>query len=92
MINERTAADVEALLLEQHKLYMLLFNLVFRHDDGLRFRVAEAIRMILVSPIDNPALSPVLRVQLQSLRDNLLVSTSPEFVSAFSQPSVRPVE
>jgi hypothetical protein len=92
MNSEKSAADVEALLLEQHKLYMLLFNLIIRHDEHLRLDVAEAIRMILISPAENPALSPVLRAQLQSLRDNLFVSTPPEFVSAFSRPSVRPVD
>lgn len=91
MSNEKSLAG-DALVLEQHKLYMLLFNLIIRHDDRLRLDVAEAIRMILVSPVENPALSPVLRSQLQSLRDNLLVSTPAEFVSAFSQPSVRPVD
>lgn len=92
MNHEKSAADVHALLLEQHKLYMLLFNLILRHDDRLRFDIAEAIRLILISPAENPALSSVLRAQLQALRDNLLASTPPEVVSAFSQPSVRPVE
>ena len=92
MSHEQSIAELDAFILEQHKLYMLLFNLVLRHDDRLRLDVAEAIRKILVTPIEDAALSPVLRPQLQSLRDSLLASPQPEMVSAFSQPPIRPVQ
>lgn len=44
MDNELSPQDV-------HMFYMLLFNLILRHDDRLRLDVAEAIRRILQNPI-----------------------------------------
>ena len=92
MTPEQSIADIDAFVQGQHNLYMLLFNIVIRHDDQLRQAVAEAIRQILVAPIDEPLLDPALRTQLQALRDSLLRPTPPKLVEAFRQPPLRPVK
>jgi hypothetical protein len=70
---------------EQHTFYMLLFNLILRHNDRLRLDVAETIRLILLHPDD---LSPAVQDMLRLLRDGLLVPPQPEIVSTFLQPTV----
>ena len=77
---------------DTHMLYMLLFNLILRHDDRLRLDVAEAIRRILQNPIPNFPLSHEATKQLRHLRAELLASPQPEIVDLFSQPPVRPVK
>ncbi|MGH8542305.1 MAG: hypothetical protein ACREX3_01380 [Gammaproteobacteria bacterium] len=92
MTPEQSIADIDALVQVHHGLYMILFNIIIRHDDHLRLAVAETIRKILVAPIEDPHLSPHLRLQLQSLRDSLLRPPSPDFVEVFRQSTIRPVE
>lgn len=77
---------------DQHTFYMLLFNLILRHDDRLRLDVAEAIRRILQNPAPGYSLSPSVCNALQQLRDELLVSPNPELASRLSQPPVRLVD
>lgn len=84
--------ELDAFVLEQHNLYMLLFNLVIRHDDRLRLDVAEAIRRILQNQTQTYPVSPVLQQQLRAFRDNLLQPASQELTATMSQPPVRPVE
>lgn len=84
--------ELNAFVLEQHNLYMLLFNLVIRHDERLRLDVAEAIRRILHNQTQTHPVSPVLKQQLRAFRDNLLQPGSQELAAIMSQPPIRPVE
>jgi hypothetical protein len=94
MSNEQSVAELDAFILEQHKLYMLLFNIILRHDDKLRLDVAEQIRKMLLAPTEATSFSPALSAQLQSLRQSLLnlQPQSDALTSALFQPSIRPVE
>lgn len=92
MSDDNQVSELEAFILEQHNLYMLLFNLVIRHDDRLRLDVAEAIRRILQNQTQTHPVSPVLQQQLRALRDNLLEPADPELTATMSQPPVRPVK
>jgi hypothetical protein len=74
--------------LEQHSFYMLLFNLIFRHNDRLRLDAAEAIRLIVCNPDSRESLSPAVLDELQSLRTCLLEQPQPEIVSMFLKPPV----
>lgn len=78
--------------LDQHTLYMLLFNLILRHDDRLRLDAIEAIRKILQNPIPTLPLSPAVQDALRSLRDDLLESPNQSIASTLSQSPVRPVK
>ncbi len=89
---EPSIGATDAFVQIQHGLYMLLFTIIIRHDDHLRLAVVETIRKILLAPIEDPHLSPLLRQQLQSLRDSLLRPPSPEMLEVFRQPPIRPVE
>lgn len=89
---EKPLTDTDLFVLEQHNLYMLLFNLIIRHDDRLRLDVAEAIRRILQNQTQTHPVSPVLQQQLRALRDNLLEPADPELTATMSQPPVRPVK
>jgi hypothetical protein len=78
--------------LDQHNLYMLLFNLILRHDDRLRLDAIEAIRKILQNPIPTHPLSPAVQDILRSLRDDLIELPDHSIASALSQSPVRPVK
>ncbi len=92
MPKELLSSELDSIVLEQHRLYMLLFSLVIRHDERLRADVAEAIRLILQNPIQTCGVSSILELQLRAFRDELLKSAPPEMVAALSQPPVRPVK
>jgi hypothetical protein len=78
--------------LEQHTFYMLLFNLIFRHNDPLRLDVIEAIRKIVQNPVSTHPFSPAVLDVLRSLRSDLLNSPLPEIVLTLNQPPVRLVD
>ena len=78
--------------LEQHSFYMLLFNLIFRHDDHLRLDVIEAIRKILQNPIPDSPLTPTVGELLQQMRDGLLAPPQSGIVSELPRPPVQLVE
>ena len=84
--------ELDAFVLEQHNLYMLLFSLVIHHDERLRLDVAEAIRRILQNQTQAHPLSPLLQQQLRAFRDSLLQPASQEQAAIMAQPPVRPVK
>ena len=94
---EQRIAQLEAIVSEQHQFYMLLLNLLLRHDPRVRDDIVEAIRRILqhqnqAHPVSAYPISAYVQQQLRLLRDDLLRPPPQDLVQAMSQPPVRPVE
>jgi len=79
-------------LLEQHNFYMILFNIIFLHNDRLRLDAAEAIRLMICNPVSKDSLGPAVVDELQSFRTSLLEQPRPEIASTFLKPPVSLVE
>jgi hypothetical protein len=79
----------ERFIAEQHNLYMMLFNLIIRHDDRLRSDVAEAIQQILQSQTRTPPVPPGVQRQLQALLDELLKPAPQGVIEVTSAHPVR---
>lgn len=92
MTPDQSVSELDKFVLEQHELYMVLFNLIIRHDDRLRLDVAEAIRRILQNQTQTYPVSPAVQQQLRALRDDLLKPLPQELVELMSSPPVRPVD
>ena len=63
---------LEKLVLEHDYVYMLLFNLIIRHDERLRKDVAEALQLLLQSQARTLPVPPGVLRLLQALLDELL--------------------
>lgn len=89
---EQRIALLEYQIIEHHKMYMLLLNLILHHDNNLRLKAAESLRRILQNPIEGNPMSPYVEQQIRLLRDTLLASPQPEMVELFSRPPGRSVD
>ncbi|MBA2590981.1 MAG: hypothetical protein H0U97_01465 [Gammaproteobacteria bacterium] len=82
--------ELDKFVLEQDDLYMLLFNLIIRHDERLRTNVVEAIQHILQNQSRTPPVPPsVVRQSLQALLDELLKPVPQRLVEVTSAHPVR---
>lgn len=63
---------LDTVIFDHDYLYMLLFNLIIRHDERLRKDVVEAIRHILQNQTRTHPVSPIVQRRLQALLDSLL--------------------
>ena len=88
---EERVAVLEFLQQEQHGLYIFLINSIIRADPELTKKIAEGIRLVLQNPVETHPISPVLRDQLRSLRDELVRAPDPAVTAAVTKPPVRPV-
>ena len=58
---------LEKLVLEHDYVYMLLFNLIIRHDERLRKDVAEALQLLLQSQASGSSGTPRRTAAVASL-------------------------
>lgn len=80
---------LDKVILDHDYLYMLLFNLIIRHDERLREDVVEAIRHILQSQAQTLPASPDVQRQLQAVLDSLLKPALQKPVEVMSAHPVR---
>ena len=65
---------------------------MIRQNESLRHDISETLRMILVAPLDAPALDQALRDELRLLRDGLVQQPTDKLTQVFVQPPLRPMK
>jgi hypothetical protein len=88
---ETRLAVLESLLLENHAFYMNVIHLILRSNEQQKAFVAEAIRKMLLTPIESHPIPLSVQQQLRQLRDDLLTSPDPEILAEAMKPPIRPV-